>query len=124
MTTTDIYLKTTGGADKIKYDSTANVSEDKLANLGDELREFILTLQQSNISNNSSSTTTNTTANVKDAKYDAMTERMMAMEKMMEKMMTKMAAKPDATITTTGNDKDGGKNKTFKWPRNMGGYCH
>jgi hypothetical protein len=125
MTATDIYLNNAGGANKIKYDSTANVSEDKLANLGDELWEFILTLQKSNISNNSTSTTiTNSTANVKDVKYDAMTKLMMAMEKMMDKMMTQMAANPNATITTTGNDKDGGKNKTFKYPRNMGGYCH
>ena len=125
MTATDIYLNNAGGTNKVKYDITANVSEEKLADLGDELREFILTLQQSNISNNSTSTTiTDTTANVKDAKYDAMTKRMMAMEKMMEKMMTQMAANPNATITTTGNDKDGGKNKTFKYPRNMGGYFH
>jgi hypothetical protein len=67
MTATDIYLNNAGGADKIKYDSTANVSEDKLADLGDELREFILTLQQSYINNNFGSTTTDTTANVKDA---------------------------------------------------------
>ena len=126
MTATDIYLNNAGGADKIKYDSTSNVSEDKLADLGDDLREFILTLQQSNISNNSTTTTvTDTTSNVKDAKYDAMTERMMAMEKMMEKMMTQMAAKkPNATTTTTGDDKDEGTTRTFKYPRNMGGYCH
>ena len=53
-----------------------------------------------------------------------MTKRMMAMEKMMEKMMTQMAAKPNSTITTTGKNKDGGKNKTFKYPQNMGGYCN
>ena len=124
MTATEIYLNNAGAADKIKYNSTANVSEDKFADLGDKLQEFILTLQQSNISNNSTSTTTDTTANVKDAKYDAMTKRMMAMEKMMEKMMTQMAAKPNATITTTDNKKDGGRNRTFKFPRNMVGYCH
>jgi hypothetical protein len=126
MTATDIYLNNAGGADKIKYDSTANVSEDKLADLGDDLREFILTLQQSNISNNSTATTvTETTANVKDAKYDAMTERMIAMEKMMEKMMAKMGEKkPNTTNTTAGDDKDEGKTRTFKYPRNMGGYCH
>ena len=125
MTATDIYLNNAGGADKIQYDRAANVSEDKLAELGDELREFILTLQQSNISNSSAGTTvTDTTANVKDAKYDAMTERMMTMEKMMEKMMTQMAANPNATIATTDNEKDGGKNKKFRCTRNMGGYCH
>jgi hypothetical protein len=124
MTATDIYLNNAGKADKKKYESTANVSEDKLADLGDELREFILTLQQSNNNNSTGSTTTDTTANVKEAKHDAMTERMMAMEKMMEKMMAKMATIPDATSTTTGNDKNGGRTRTFKFPRNMGGYCH
>jgi hypothetical protein len=75
MTAMDIYLNNAGGADKIKYDSTSNVSEDKLADLGDDLREFILTLQQSTISNNSTATTvTDTTANMKDAKYDTMTD--------------------------------------------------
>jgi len=126
MTATDIYLNNAGGGDKIKYDSTANVSDDKLADLGDDLREFILTLQQSKLSNSSTDTTvTDTTSNVKDAKYDAMTERMIAMEKMMEKMMTQMGEKKTtATNTTTGNDKDGAKTRAFKCPRNMGGYCH
>jgi hypothetical protein len=125
MAAMEIYLNNAGGSDNTKYNSTNNVSEDKLANLGDVLRKFILTLQQSNISNNSTTTTaTDTTSNVKDAKFEAMTERMIAMEKMMEKMMTQMAAKPTTTITITGDDKNGGKTRTFKCPRNMGGYCH
>jgi hypothetical protein len=128
MTATDIYLNNASGADKIQYERAANVAEDKLADIGDDLREFILTLQQSNIINSTASTTvTDTTANVKDTKdtkYDAMTERMMVMETMMKDMMKQMGAKkPAATGPASGDDKDGVKTKTFKYPRNMGGYC-
>jgi hypothetical protein len=42
----------------------------------------------------------------------------------MEKMMTQMLGKQKQTNTTNGDDKEGGKVKTFKYPRNMGGYCH
>jgi hypothetical protein len=38
--------------------------------------------------------------------------------------VTQMAAKPTKTITTSGDDKDGGKTRTLKCPHNMGGYCH
>ena len=125
MTATDIYLNNAGGANNSQFDRAANVSEDALANIGDDLREFILTLQQSNISNSTAGTTvTDTTANVKDTKHDEMTERMLAMEKMMTAMMLQLGAKDTATTITTGDGKDGSKNKTFKYPRNMGGYCH
>ena len=84
-----------------------------------------MTYGSSNISNSTASTTvTDTTANVKDTKYDAMTERMVAMEKMMKEMMVQLGAKDTATSNTTGDGKNGNKNKTFKYPRNMGGYCH
>jgi len=126
MTAMDIYLNNAGGADKATYDSTANVSEDKLADLGDEIREFILTLQQSKIndSNSNGTTISDTTSNVTDSKHDAMSERMMKMEQMMEKMMTQMSGKQKQTTTTQGEDKDGGKARAFKCPRNMGGYCY
>ena len=123
LAATEIYLNNAGGTDKPQFDRAANVSEDALADIGDDLREFILTLQQSNLSNNSTNTTvTDTTANVKDDKYDAMTERMMAMEKMMKDMMKQLGAKDKAGEGKNG--KDGGKTKGFKYPRNMGGYCH
>lgn len=49
-----------------------------------------------------------------------MTNHMIVMEKMMKDMMMQLRSKP----TAAGDRKDGGKGITFKYPRNMGGYCH
>ena len=93
--------------------------------MGDELREFILTLQQSNISN--STPATDTTANVKgakDDKYDAMKVQMDKMRTMMKTMMTQMSAKPNKQTVTNDTATGEKKKYPFKYERNMGGYCY
>jgi hypothetical protein len=113
------YLQNNG--DDAKYDSAANMTqEEELADAGDEIRKYILTLTQANEKHQQESA-----AMVKDTKNDEMAERMTKLENMMEKLLANLTAAP-------GKPKDGDKpkgdddksDKKWKYNRNMGGYCH
>jgi hypothetical protein len=110
------YLQNNG--DDTKYESAANVTqEEELADVGDELRKYILTLTQANEKHQQESA-----AIVKDTKNDEMAERMMKLETMMSTLVTQLATAKDE-IKPKGDDD---KNNKYKWKfnRNMGDYCH
>ena len=114
------YLQNNG--DEIKYDSAANVKqEEALADVGDELRKYILTLTQANESHQQESA-----ANIKDTKYDEMTERMKKMESMMATLVTQLAAAPGKSKDDdkAKGDEDNKSKRKWKFSRNMGEYCH
>jgi hypothetical protein len=114
------YLQNNG--DDTKFDSAANVTqEEELANAGDEIQKYILTLTQANEKQHEE-----TAAIVTDIKKDEMAERLMKLESMMEKLLANIPTAP-------GKPKDGKKPKEsdekhdtrkFRFNRNMGGYCH
>jgi rubrerythrin len=114
------YLQNNG--DETKYESAANVTqEEELADVGDELRKYILTLTQANEQQKQESA-----AIVKDTKNDEMAERMMKLESMMATLLTNLTAAPGKPKDGNKPKEDDNKNNKFKWKfnRNMVGYCH
>jgi rubrerythrin len=113
------YLQNNG--DETKYESAANVTqEEELADVGEELQKYILTLTQANEQQKQESA-----AIVKDTKIDEMAEQMMKLETMMATLLTTLTAAPGKPKDGSKPKDDDNKNK-FKWRynRNMGGYCH
>jgi len=110
--------------DETKYESAANVTqEDELADVGNELRKYILTLTQANKKLEKESA-----AIVKDKKNNEMAEQMMKLETMMATLLTNLTEAP-GKLKVKDKDKpkgDDNKNNKFVWRynRNMGGYCH
>jgi hypothetical protein len=107
--------------DKTKYESAENVTqEEELADVGEELRKYILTLTQANKKLKKESA-----AIVKDKKNDEMAEQMMKLETMMATLLTNLKEAP-GKLKVKDEDKpkrDDNKNNKFVWRfnHNMGG---
>jgi hypothetical protein len=109
-------------SNETKYESAENVTqEEEIADVGNRLRKYILTLTQANEKLEQESAVI-----VKDKKHDEMAEKMMKLETMMATLLTNLTVAPgkpkDEDKPKGGNN----KNNKFVWRynRNMGGYCH
>ena len=98
------------------YGSIQNATEEKMADLGDDLREIILSITQQKESGGQS----------ENAQIIAMQKQMNELAAMMKTMCTQIGSNKEneGTNTGTGSGGRGGDGKPWRSIRNMGAYCH
>ena len=155
MALNEAYSNNNEGNDTTLYGSSANITdeqEEKLADMGDQIREYILQIAQAkeNVPPTSKPNTSNDTSSTVNTTIDEMNKRMMRLENMINNMCynnnnnrgdggnsknnnsggegNENSSNRNGGNTKTNsnsyNNTDGKKTYPFHKHRNMGGYCH
>ncbi len=157
MALNEAYINNNKGNDTTLYGSLANITdeqEEKLADMGDQIREYIqqITQAKENVPPTTKTNTNTDTSSTGNTAIDEMNKRMMKLENMISTMCNNNNNNRGSRGNNNNNNSGGGGNENINnrnggntnnnnngngngnadgnriWPyhkhRNMGGYCH